>query len=345
MEYSKLKYGIYTGVFSLTLLSVSCSGGRSFFASRSVERHDPQQVTQENDSLFLAVREPETANKTIAEIFEQAAPELIIDTLPLTPVADSIPSEELDLLDSSDEDAVWGTGYEFSDKELTTVGVAGYDVFNGENMIAVSLDEIKQNGVYPFGGILSSQYGVRRGRIHSGIDISARNGATDIFAVMDGVVRLSMYMKGYGNLIVIRHENGLESLYSHNKTNLVKSGDIVKAGDQIAIVGQTGKATGPHLHFEFRLMGKALDPNLFLDPKESTFREGSVYLHKYPDRIIASKEQDRSKIVIHRYHKVRSGDTLSAIARRYGVTLKQLCAMNKITTKTILRIGTSLKVS
>lgn len=333
---------------------VSCSSSRgSFTTKRVVERHDSTTVLAVQDSITKlygstdrAIEAVETNPSSIVflgEIRLDTAPvaSMICDTLPLI---DSLSIED-DIVDEAEEAAVWGSAVEFIGNETKSVAGAKYDVFGEDNMVEVSIDDIAKNGIYPFGGILSSQYGIRRGKFHAGVDISARNGATDILAVMDGVVRVSMFMKGYGNLIVIRHENGLESLYAHNSKNLVKSGDVVRSGDKIAVVGNTGRSYGTHLHFEFRVMGKVIDPNLILNPKESTFLSGNLYLHKFSDLVVASTQNDRSKITIHKYHKIRSGDTLSGIAYKYGVSVAKLCRMNNIKTTTILKIGRQLQVA
>lgn len=338
-------------VVVVSLLIFSCSSSKTtFFSKKTVERHNSSDVSAIHDSINSAYRAKNMATDPSKGLISHVVMlgEISIDTSKLSSdtllIIDSLFVED-DTIDQEEEDAVWGSAVEFISGETRSVGGAKYDVFGEDNIAEVSIDDIANNGTYPFGGILSSQYGIRRGRLHSGIDISARNGAKEIYAIMDGIVRVSMHMKGYGNLIVIRHENGLESLYAHNKKNLVKSGDIVRSGDQIAIVGSTGRSTAPHLHFEFRVMGKVINPNLILNPKDGSFLSGTLYLHKFNEVVIASSEKERSKIVIHKYHKIRSGDTLLAIARKYGVTVAKICSMNSIKTTTILKIGRQLKVT
>lgn len=234
---------------------------------------------------------------------------------------------------------------EFSDSELASIRSCDYDIFNGSAVAKISLDEMAQNFVYPFDGIFSSDYGYRKGRMHSGVDISARNGATEVKAAMDGVVRISKYFSGYGNVIVVRHANGLESVYAHNRTNLVQVGEQVRAGQQIAVVGATGRATGPHLHFEIRANGECVDPNLFVDVRNKTLKTGEVYLHPINGKVYASTQSEKSKVVVNKYHTVKKGDTLYAISRKYGLTLSQLCSKNNISQNTVLKIGRTLKVN
>jgi len=116
----------------------------------------------------------------------------------------------------------------------------------------------------PVQGKVTSEFGLRRGRPHKGIDIAAKSG-TPIYAVLDGVVVFSGVQSGYGNVIVIEHPDFVMTVYAHNDRNLVALGDEVKKGQQIAEVGNTGKSTGPHLHFEYRIKGQAINPRKVLN--------------------------------------------------------------------------------
>lgn len=125
---------------------------------------------------------------------------------------------------------------------------------------------------YPLPGAkVISPYGNRGGRRHSGVDLKTVN-RDNILAAFDGEVVFSGPFSGYGNLVRIRHDNGLETYYSHNSKNLVKVGDQVKAGDVIALTGQTGRASTPHLHFETRINGQAVNPNIYFDHETHTLR-------------------------------------------------------------------------
>jgi murein DD-endopeptidase MepM/ murein hydrolase activator NlpD len=116
---------------------------------------------------------------------------------------------------------------------------------------------------WPIEGEVSSLFGIRRGRRHDGIDIRARKG-TPVRVASDGVVVFSDRMRGYGNLILVKHDDGLFTVYAHNAVNLAKKGAKVKKGQIISKVGRTGRATGPHLHFEVREGTKARNPLFFL---------------------------------------------------------------------------------
>jgi len=113
--------------------------------------------------------------------------------------------------------------------------------------------------VLPLKGVVTSEFGLRHGRAHKGIDVAAPTG-TPINSVANGKVAFAGIQNGYGNVIIIRHSESIMTVYAHNERNMVREGDIVKKGQPIATVGRTGRATGPHLHFEYRINGKAINP-------------------------------------------------------------------------------------
>lgn len=129
--------------------------------------------------------------------------------------------------------------------------------------------DAKMPDIWPTEGKISSLFGMRhhpikkKYKMHSGVDIANLKN-TDIVATADGVVKISSPHKGYGNLIVIDHENGFETYYGHAETLLVESGSPIKKGQVIAKMGQTGLATGDHLHYEIRFAGEALNPISFV---------------------------------------------------------------------------------
>ena len=180
-------------------------------------------------------------------------------------------------------------------------------------------------------------YRPRRRRVHYGLDIKVERGDT-IRAAFDGKVRYVSYQRrGYGHYVVIRHPNGLETLYAHLNAKLVAENEVVKAGDPIGLGGNTGRSTGPHLHFETRLLGKALNPALFFDfPNQDV--TGDTYLYVKPKKKVYDPSDPDT------YYKVRSGDTLSRIAANKGVSVKQLCKLNGITTQSTLRVGQVLRL-
>ena len=218
-----------------------------------------------------------------------------------------------------------------------------------------------------------SLYGYRHGRRHQGIDLPYPTG-TPVAAAFDGKVRISDYVGGYGNLVVIRHANGLETFYGHLSRRDVASGDWVSAGDIIGLGGSTGRSTGPHLHFETRYRGAAFDPSWLIDFENGTLRhrllkirswyfnpnqryvqsiddEDEIFRTDEEDRILAEEQAKKeaaaraaAEAAAMRYHTVRSGDTLYSIARKYGTTVKRICQLNGIKETTVLQVGKRLRV-
>jgi hypothetical protein len=178
---------------------------------------------------------------------------------------------------------------------------------------------------------ITDKYGYRprRGKQHLGLDIRIRIGDT-IRAAFDGKVRISRYeRRGYGHYLVIRHPNGLETVYGHLSKKLVEENDIVHAGDPIALGGNTGRSTGPHLHFETRILGNPINPALMFDfPHQRAVTDYYVY-------------QKNTRPV---YYKVKSGDTLSGIALKNETSVSNICKLNGITSKTVIKPGQTLRV-
>jgi murein DD-endopeptidase MepM/ murein hydrolase activator NlpD len=184
---------------------------------------------------------------------------------------------------------------------------------------------------------MTSDFGQRWGRWHYGLDLALTTGDS-VGSVFDGLVRVVGWdPRGYGNFIVVRHYNGLETVYGHMSKTYAKIGDYVKAGDLIGFGGSTGRSTGPHLHFEVRYAGQAIDPKFFFDFSNCELIKKSCFI---------SAENFEYQKIVRRiyYHKIRTGDNLGKIARKYGVSIKQLCRLNRISTKTKLRVGRRLRV-
>jgi LysM repeat protein len=172
---------------------------------------------------------------------------------------------------------------------------------------------------------------------HKGLDIKLNKGDT-IRAAFDGVVRYAKYNRGgFGNLVIIRHYNGLETYYGHLSKINVKVNEVVKSGEHIALGGSTGRSRGPHLHFEVRYKDIPLDPARLIDYDRQKLIANSFPVTKqvfYPNDHVAN-----AKVV-----KIKSGDTLGKLAKKYHTSVKEICAMNKIKPNTTLRIGKSIRV-
>lgn len=173
-----------------------------------------------------------------------------------------------------------GSRQDFTERERNVVAVPTRGLFDETDKIIVDFSKInRKDWCYPMkNGRVISPFGGKR-KNHAGTDIKTFAGDT-IYAAFDGRVRFAKSYYGYGNVIVLRHDIGIETLYSHNKKNLVRIGDYVKAGQPIAIVGRTGRATTEHCHFEVRINGKPYDPMRFFDNKTRQLRSISVVAHK-----------------------------------------------------------------
>lgn len=218
--------------------------------------------------------------------------------------------------------------------------------------------------------VITSNFGRRWGRMHKGIDVKVYIGDT-IRAAFDGKVRIVKYeARGYGNYVVIRHYNGLETIYGHMSKHLVKENQIVKAGDAIGLGGNTGRSTGSHLHFETRLCGVALNPALMFDFRNQDVT-GDTYLFRKDtnsresaqanelrgknsnelasaDENTSNKESAKASAGSSndvRYHKVKKGETLSSIAKKRGTTVSKLCKLNHISKRMRIRPGQILRYS
>ena len=192
---------------------------------------------------------------------------------------------------------------------------------------------------------ITSKFGPRRRRMHNGLDIKVYVGDT-IRAAFSGKVRMVKYeRRGYGRYVVIRHENGLETIYGHLSKQLVKEEEYVEAGDVIGLGGNTGRSTGSHLHFETRFLGQAINPALLFDfPNQDIVTESYVY-HKPGSKYRSSRGSSVASSGNIQFHKVRQGDSLSRIAKRTGTSVARLCKLNRITTSTVLRPGQVLRCS
>jgi murein DD-endopeptidase MepM/ murein hydrolase activator NlpD len=191
---------------------------------------------------------------------------------------------------------------------------------------------------FPVCGAVTSPFGPRHRRMHYGVDIELDRGDT-VVAAFEGMVRISRYHGQFGNVVVIRHSNGLETLYGHLSQRSVNTGDIVEAGQLIGLGGSTGRSTGDHLHFETRYLGQPIDPRLLFNIEEGELQAHELHVHPglFRTSTVGAKTQTS------RIHVVRRGDTLSSIARRRGTSVQALCRANRIGKSSKLRIGQRLR--
>ena len=188
---------------------------------------------------------------------------------------------------------------------------------------------------------ITSKFGPRRRRMHNGIDVKVYIGDT-IRAAFSGKVRMVKYeRRGYGKYVVIRHDNGLETIYGHLSKQLVNEDQYVEAGEVIGLGGNTGRSTGSHLHFETRFLGQAINPALLFDFEKQDIVTDTYLFKKGNNRYRRSAGIVASGDV--QYYKVRRGDSLSRISKKTGVSIDRLCKLNGISRRTTLRINQVLK--
>ena len=217
--------------------------------------------------------------------------------------------------------------YDFDPKDFKdTVQIKLYDPFFGSNWKS-PLNETKIN----------SEFGFRRYRWHHGTDLQLNTG-DPVFSAFDGIVRMKSYDRnGYGYYVLVRHRNGLETLYGHLSKISVEIGQEVKAGDILGLGGSTGRSTGPHLHFEIRYQGLSINPTEIFDFNYGRLKDNVYTITSSSfDHVIQAREAV--------YHRVRSGQNLGVIARQYGVSINQITRLNGISTRSILRIGQRLRI-
>lgn len=245
-----------------------------------------------------------------------------------------------------------------------------------------SVDSMHNRWCIPFDGAVVSSFKYRGARFHHGLDIDLDIG-DPVKAAFDGVVRYAQYNKGgFGNCVIIRHYNGLETYYAHLSKIKVRPYQRVSAGQVIGLGGNTGRSYGPHLHFEVRFYDNALDPaeifdfenkrlrdeNLFICPAMFNYRAVSnknILLERFknnPEMLNKIEEDYEENLHQHnteeshqsvtteiskkgaKYHTVRSGDNLGQIAKKHGTTIDKLCRLNGISRNAIIRIGQKIRV-
>ena len=318
---------------------------------------------QEVDTLNIAVDSLRTVN-----VVESAAPVAPVRTLGKVAVIDTLSTENIALSIVLFNDNTWRYILAEDYKNDPEVFNDHWDLDNIHAYKDVALESLPEATAirlvdslesyhYPYIGRMTSRYGPRRGRAHQGLDLGLKTG-DPIYATFDGKVRISKAAGDYGNLVVIRHNNGLETYYAHLSQRDVEAGDWVVAGQQIGLGGSTGRSTGPHLHYEVRYKGQSFDPERIIDFSNGNLRRSELLLKRRHFSIYAKYEQDfgdeeevakqeeaeRKAAAAVQYHTVRSGDTLGALARKYGTSVSRICQLNNIKSTSILRIGQKLRV-
>lgn len=184
-------------------------------------------------------------------------------------------------------------------------------------------------------GSLTYGYGPRWGRMHRGLDLPLTPGDT-VHSSFNGIVRYAEFNTGgYGNCVVVRNFNGIETLHAHLSKILVTPGELVHSGDFLGLGGTTGRSSGPHLHFETRYKGKSFDPLKVFN--KQTFNIKS-------DTLILSPKSLKDPKIPRQYHVVKSGETLSKIARKHKTSVKKIQRLNGIKNPNEISVGKRIKV-
>jgi len=320
-----------------------------------IVEHDT--VVSVSDTVFLGLYTINVTTKNIQQkIFDTIYPnqQLLPNAGSDTENIDSI-EDELDIGgdeedDFFDEDAavkLFDRNIEYN-YEVPAADIYSVWVNANVNPYNINISTIKDTVQFDMGDFVyplvkpmhvTSRFGLRRGRYHNGIDLKLYVGDT-LVAPMRGMVRVTGdtgRRRGYGKYVIIRHYNGLETVYGHLSAINVEKNQIVEAGDLIGLGGNTGRSYGSHLHWEFRYLGNPINPEEIID-FENYKPKSEIYSLVNKTTFNHIIEQGIAK-----YWTIKKGDTLSRIASRTGVSVKKLCALNKITAKTILQIGRKIR--
>ena len=200
---------------------------------------------------------------------------------------------------------------------------------------------------HPFSGKVTSTFGPRKKRYHYGVDIDLETG-DGVSAAFDGKIRIARKSKSYGNVIVIRHANGLETYYAHlSKINVVV-GQEVFAGDIIGLGGNTGRSRGSHLHFEIRYLGHPINPTEVISFDDQKLVSNTLCIDKCTFDYVTAAKKAAVKTYANskgkKIYVVKKGDTLSGIAKKNGTTTKVLCQKNGIKANSTLKLGQKIRL-
>ena len=329
---------------------------------------DSLQLTTTVDSLVCSQADSLAKRVVDSALLKRHTPVAPVRTLGQVAAIDTLPTTHEELQIVLFNDNTWryvrtkpSKQEEDIFSEYWNTGVTHvYYGITAENLpesVAIQLVDSLGSCHYPYKGNMSSKYGPRGGRGHQGVDLPLKTGEP-IYATFTGKVRVSKYWGAYGNIVIIRHENGIETFYAHLSQRLVEANDWVNAGDVIGYGGSTGRSTGPHLHFETRYKGYAFDPQWLIDFKTGQLRHRLFVLKKKYFDIYSNYEQDfddeakneeedkkeDAEREAMRWYTIKSGDTLGGIAYRNGTTVKELCRLNGIKANAILKIGRKIRV-
>ena len=191
--------------------------------------------------------------------------------------------------------------------------------------------------------LVGSPYGIRSHRLHRGVDVNVIKDEP-VVAAYPGEVTMSRYNKGgYGHYVLIKHPNGIETLYAHLSKRLLKVGDKVFPGDIVGLAGNSGRSSAAHLHFEIRYGEVNIDPCTVIDFPHWTLREGVA---KYSmKKAVSDHRKIQAKLRNNNYYVVQAGDSQGDVANWFNISIESLCRINKLTPGAPLKAGQKLRGS
>ncbi|MGZ4081294.1 MAG: peptidoglycan DD-metalloendopeptidase family protein [Bacteroidia bacterium] len=329
----------YVGSFGLALMLLSAfSPDNTLIAKRGPDKRDscaedkPKQISKEELVYMVdSILDLDTVSVNAIELLTRYSAEL---------EKASIPAPETHLT------ATVRSANKFSMLPAGDI----YEDFDVENLFSLATDACLPElanltiasdslGTYaaPICGIVTSNYGWRDKRMHKGIDIDLNKG-DKVLSAFDGMVRIAKRGNGYGNVVIVRHYNGLETVYAHLSKIKVKAGQVVTAGTVVGLGGMTGHATGTHLHFEVRYKGHALNPANFISFESGQILNDTITIRKSKYGIAAFPSNAE-------VYTVQRGDSWFEIAKRYGLTTAQMKSLNGTDKRFYLKVGQKIRIN
>ena len=227
----------------------------------------------------------------------------------------------------------------FYDWITNDIHIRKFDFSRVQDTMVVVLKDSNDHYTPPCKGKVTSEFGKRRWRYHYGTDIDLNTGDT-VRCAFNGRVRISTYSKSYGHVIVVRHNNGIETIYGHLSKRFVDIDSTIASGTVIGLGGNTGRSFGSHLHFEIRYFDEALDPRDVISFENHKLHYDTLNISQC--NFIYRDELKLMSAI--KYHRVKSGNTLGHIAVKYGTSISKLCRLNGLTRNSILQIGQRIRV-
>jgi murein DD-endopeptidase MepM/ murein hydrolase activator NlpD/tetratricopeptide (TPR) repeat protein len=324
---------------------------------KELQTYPASKIANEKD----ITPEPEEFEPTIIESYHDSSyiymnyPYYFNDAAAMFFLDESIENEALELFDAEDSTNYIDDYYQmhltnemleaiFDNWDSISIHIPKTDFSSMPDTVYLPLIEAGIEYSLPHFNPVFSRFGWRRYRYHYGIDTKNSIGDS-IFSVFDGIVRIAKRNRTYGNIIIVRHYNGLETFYAHCSKLLVEQNQEVKAGELIALVGSTGRSTGPHLHFETRYKGTAFNPEYMIDFENGKLISDTLMITKetFNYRRSGNSSDSSPSPANAVYYKIRPGDTLSGIAKKYRTNVKNIKRLNRLKSD-FIREGQRIRV-